>query len=182
MRMLLVLAVTCSHALALLVHGAQPVRVARPHLNTPHVSMAVAEKQSLMDKLANVVIMVGGKKVGVKKEEKFVTAMTPLTEEDVLECQKNWAGAIAAASAIYRDGGDYIQAAAGAANDLYGYGFPRKSGGPMHWARHVRAGGLPKVVADLRSYAAAHPNVPHWEPCALLLEQAEKAAAHESKL
>ena len=65
---------------------------------------------------------------------------------------------------------------------LYGYGFPRKSGGPMHWARHVRAGGLPKVVADLRSYAAAHPNVPHWEPCALLLEQAEKAAAHESKL
>ena len=89
MRMLLVLAVTCSHALALLVHGAQPVRVARPHLNTPHVSMAVAEKQSLMDKLANVVIMVGGKKVGVKKEEKFVTAMTPLTEEDVLECQKN---------------------------------------------------------------------------------------------
>ena len=136
MRMLLVLAVTCSHALALVVHGAQPVRVARPHLNTPHVSMAVAEKQSLMDKLANVVIMVGGKKVGVKKEEKFVTAMTPLTEEDVLECQKNWAGAIAAASAIYRDGGDYIQAAAGAANDLYGYGFHKVLFKPTKAADH----------------------------------------------
>jgi len=36
---------------------------------------------------------------------------------------------------------------------LYGYGFPRKSGGPMHWARHVRPGGLPKVVDDLNAYA-----------------------------
>jgi len=55
---------------------------------------------------------------------------------------------------------------------LYGYGFPRKSGGPMHWARHIRPGGLPKIVEDLRTFAAAHPTVPHWEPCALLVQEA----------
>lgn len=60
---------------------------------------------------------------------------------------------------------------------IYGYGFPRKSGGPMHWARHVRKGGLPQVVADIRKYGEAHPNVPYWEPCELLVKEAEKAAA-----
>jgi hypothetical protein len=51
-------------------------------------------------------------------------------------------------------------------------GFPRKSGGPIHWARHIRPGGLPKIVEDLRTFAAAHPTVPHWEPCALLVQEA----------
>ena len=60
---------------------------------------------------------------------------------------------------------------------LYGYGFPRRHGGPMHWARHVREGGLPKVVADLQRYAEAHPNVPHWKPSELLLKEAAKAEA-----
>ena len=60
---------------------------------------------------------------------------------------------------------------------IYGYGFPRKSGGPMHWARHVRKGGLPQVVADIRKYGEAHPNVPYWTPCELLVKEAEKAAA-----
>ena len=64
---------------------------------------------------------------------------------------------------------------------LYGYGFPRKSGGPMHWARHVRKGRLPQVVADMAKYAAAHPDVPHWKPSALLVQEAEKAAAKASK-
>jgi len=58
---------------------------------------------------------------------------------------------------------------------LYGYGFPRKSGGPMHWARHQRKGGLLKVVEDLRKYGEAHPDVPHWEPSALLVAEAAKA-------
>ena len=57
---------------------------------------------------------------------------------------------------------------------LYGYGFPRRKGGPVHWARHMREGGLPKVVADLTALAAAHPTVPHWAPCALLVEEAAK--------
>ena len=60
---------------------------------------------------------------------------------------------------------------------LYGYGFPRKSGGPMHWARHIRPGGLPQLLADLRAYAAAHPSVPHWEPSELLVAEAHKAAS-----
>ena len=57
-----------------------------------------------------------------------------------------------------------------------GYGFPRKSGGPMHWARHVRPGGLPKVLADLRKFGAAHPNVPHWAPSELLVREAAAAS------
>ena len=60
---------------------------------------------------------------------------------------------------------------------LYGYGFPRRKGGPVHWARHMREGGLPKVVADLTALAAAHPTVPHWAPCALLVEEAAKVEA-----
>ena len=133
MRRLLILAVTCSHTLALLMHGSQPVQVTRPHLSTPHVSMAVLDRRSLLD---SVVIMVGGNNVGTKKEEKFVTAMTPVTKEDVLECQKKWAGAIVAASKIYREGGDYIQAASGAVNDLYGYGFTKVLFKPTRAAEH----------------------------------------------
>ena len=58
---------------------------------------------------------------------------------------------------------------------LYGYGFPRKSGGPMHWARHIRPGGLPKLVTDLRSYAEAHPTSPYWPPAELLVQEAAKS-------
>ena len=63
---------------------------------------------------------------------------------------------------------------------LYGYGFPRKSGGPMHWARHVREGGLPKVLADIREYQTRHPDVPHWAPSELLVAEADKQAAKAS--
>ena len=66
-------------------------------------------------------LMVGGEVVMVKKKKSGI-GMEPLTEADVLECQRNWAGAIAAASKIHAEGGDYIGAAAGAANELYGYG------------------------------------------------------------
>ena len=48
-----------------------------------------------------------------------------VTEADVLACQDSWAGAIAACSKIYAEGGDYIGAAADAANELYGYGFTK---------------------------------------------------------
>jgi len=58
---------------------------------------------------------------------------------------------------------------------LYGYGFPRKSGGPMHWARHIRPGGLPQLVQDLERYAELHPTVPHWAPCELLVKEAARA-------
>jgi len=68
-------------------------------------------------------VTVGGEVVRVKKAARFSNVgLEPLTEIEVLECQKQWAGAIAAASAIYAEGGDYIQAAADAANELYGYG------------------------------------------------------------
>ena len=55
---------------------------------------------------------------------------------------------------------------------IYGYGFPRKAGGPMHWARYGREGGLEKVVEDLRHYGSKHPTVSHWTPSALLLREA----------
>jgi len=86
----------------------------------PHFSPLLAAKTEPLGDVQY--IMVGGERVGVKKALKFDPALTEVTEEDVLECQKGWAGAIAAASAIYAEGGDYIQAAAGAANELYGYG------------------------------------------------------------
>ena len=49
-------------------------------------------------------------------------------------------------------------------------------GGLMHWARHVRKGGLPRVVADIRKYGEPHPNVPYWEPCELLVRRLKAAA------
>merc|ERR1719163_1508107 len=66
-------------------------------------------------------VRIGDEIIKVKKNARF-NALQPLTEAEVLDCQKNWAGAIAAASKIYADGGDYIGAAADAANQLYGYG------------------------------------------------------------
>ena len=46
----------------------------------------------------------------------------PVTEEEVLEVQKNWAAAIANISAVHKEGGDYIAAAGKAAGELYAYG------------------------------------------------------------
>jgi len=45
-----------------------------------------------------------------------------LTEEDVLESQAAWASAIKSISKTYLDGGDFVQSAAAAAGELYGYG------------------------------------------------------------
>ena len=45
-----------------------------------------------------------------------------LTEAEVLECQAKWANAIKSISATYLKKGDYVQAAADAAGELYGYG------------------------------------------------------------
>ncbi len=59
---------------------------------------------------------------------------------------------------------------------IYGYGFPRRHGGPMYWARHGRDGGLPKLVADLERYRADQPATPHWQPSSLLLSEARKGA------
>merc|ERR1719460_3214983 len=46
----------------------------------------------------------------------------PITEAEVLAAQAAWAGSIKAISARYLEGGDYVDAAATAAGDLYGYG------------------------------------------------------------
>merc|ERR1719389_1600739 len=46
----------------------------------------------------------------------------PVTEAEVLECQKNWAEAIQSISTTYLDGGDFVGAAGEAAGVLYGYG------------------------------------------------------------
>merc|ERR1711990_137729 len=52
----------------------------------------------------------------------YSAAPAAVTEEEVLEVQKNWAAAIARISKTHKDGGDYIQAAADAAGELYAYG------------------------------------------------------------
>merc|ERR1719460_3492203 len=46
----------------------------------------------------------------------------PVTKADVLEVQKNWAGAIKSISKVYKEGGDYVAAALAAAGELYAYG------------------------------------------------------------
>jgi len=45
-----------------------------------------------------------------------------VTEAEVLACQKSWASAIKSISAIYKEKGDFVGAAANAAAELYGYG------------------------------------------------------------
>merc|ERR1719388_199141 len=51
-----------------------------------------------------------------------VSGPAPVTEAEVLEVQKNWAGAIMNISKVYKEGGEYITAAAAAAGELYAYG------------------------------------------------------------
>mmetsp|Transcript_18223 Transcript_18223/g.44746 ORF Transcript_18223/g.44746 Transcript_18223/m.44746 type:complete len:473 (+) Transcript_18223:192-1610(+) len=46
----------------------------------------------------------------------------PITMEEVLECQRNWANAIQTISRTYLNKGDYVAAATKAAGELYGYG------------------------------------------------------------
>merc|ERR1719389_665162 len=46
----------------------------------------------------------------------------PVTEAEVLECQKNWAEAIKSISKTYLEDGDFVGAAGEAAGQLYGYG------------------------------------------------------------
>jgi len=49
-------------------------------------------------------------------------AIEAITEKEVLECQDVWAKAIVKISMTYKKKGDFIQAAADAAGQLYGYG------------------------------------------------------------
>lgn len=54
---------------------------------------------------------------------------------------------------------------------IYGYGFPRHRGGPMHYADTV---GLPQVLADIRAFAQQDPLF--WQPSPLLVEMVERGA------
>ncbi|CAM2152471.1 3-hydroxyacyl-CoA dehydrogenase [Pararobbsia alpina] len=58
---------------------------------------------------------------------------------------------------------------------LYGYGFPRHRGGPMHYADTV---GLAKVLADIREFAKEDPLF--WKPSPLLVELVERGATFAS--
>ena len=51
---------------------------------------------------------------------------------------------------------------------VHGYGFPRDLGGPLHWAEHVREGGLAAVLATLERLSGAFPASPHLAPSPLL--------------
>merc|ERR1719389_622384 len=52
----------------------------------------------------------------------YVEVPAPITKEEVLECQANWAAAIESISKTYLEGGDFVGAAGEAAGQLYGYG------------------------------------------------------------
>merc|ERR1711990_1335401 len=66
----------------------------------------------------------------------YSAAPAAVTEEEVLEVQKNWAAAIARISKTHKDGGDYIQAAADAAGELYAYGHSNVMFKPTKAAEH----------------------------------------------
>ncbi|WP_323016894.1 3-hydroxyacyl-CoA dehydrogenase NAD-binding domain-containing protein [Castellaniella sp.] len=55
---------------------------------------------------------------------------------------------------------------------LYGYGFPRYRGGPMHYADQV---GLDVILADIHAFAAQDPHF--WQPSPLLVEQVERGGS-----
>ncbi len=57
---------------------------------------------------------------------------------------------------------------------LFGYGFPRWRGGPMHYADHV---GLDKILADLREFAAE--DAKFWAPAPLLVDLVESGRKFE---
>jgi len=52
----------------------------------------------------------------------YFAAPAAISEAEVIECQAKWANAIKSISATYAKKGDFIQAAADAAGELYGYG------------------------------------------------------------
>ncbi len=51
---------------------------------------------------------------------------------------------------------------------IFGYGYPRWRGGPMHYADHV---GLDKILADIREFEKEDPRF--WAPAPLLVELVE---------
>jgi 3-hydroxyacyl-CoA dehydrogenase len=54
---------------------------------------------------------------------------------------------------------------------LHGYGFPRHHGGPMNHADRI---GLPRVLADIRTFAQEDPLF--WKPSPLLVDLVERGA------
>ena len=53
----------------------------------------------------------------------YPVPVAPITEPEVEQLQAAWANAIKTCSKIYKEGGDYVGAAAEAAGELYGYEF-----------------------------------------------------------
>ncbi len=51
---------------------------------------------------------------------------------------------------------------------LFGYGYPRWRGGPMHYADHI---GLDKILADIREFEKE--DARFWKPAPLLVELVE---------
>ncbi|KAJ8024782.1 Peroxisomal bifunctional enzyme [Holothuria leucospilota] len=63
---------------------------------------------------------------------------------------------------------------------LYGYGWPRHTGGPMYYARNQV--GLGRIYERLLYYQALNPDVPHWEPSGLLRDEGMAKLFRSSKL
>ncbi|XP_063965033.1 peroxisomal bifunctional enzyme-like isoform X1 [Lytechinus pictus] len=63
---------------------------------------------------------------------------------------------------------------------LYGYGWPRHTGGPMYYAKNIV--GLPKLLERILYYHFQHPNSPYWKPSQLLIDRVSEDHPHASKL
>ncbi|PIK43173.1 putative peroxisomal bifunctional enzyme-like [Apostichopus japonicus] len=63
---------------------------------------------------------------------------------------------------------------------LYGYGWPRHTGGPMYYAKNFV--GLDKIYERLLYYQALNPDVKHWEPSNLLASEGLKGRMSISRL
>jgi len=79
-------------------------------------------------------------------------ALCPVTKADVLACQKAWGNAIKAISKAFLNNGKYVQVAADAAGELYGYGHGDVLFKPTKAAEHP----FRPTAEDAMSYFVGH--------------------------
>jgi hypothetical protein len=88
-------------------------------LRSTHATVRLpAASMSVIEKLESALTSSSTGSVGPAKK----SPDAPITEEDVRAVQARWANSIKTISSTYLNGGDYVQAAADAADELYGYG------------------------------------------------------------
>lgn len=101
-----------------------------------------------------------------EERRKMGTAQRSFTEEDIM--RRYMAAMINEAANVVHQGVALRPLDVDVAM-LYGYGFPRYRGGPLHYADQI---GLAIVLADIRAFAAEDPHF--WKPSPLLVDLVER--------